>query len=390
VPPADQGYSLRAGIYERAGGVIVPLAATVLAFLIGGLVVLLTGHNPLSAYKAIFEGAGFNWPYTWVTGQETTESARDLQQTLRVATPLILAALAVAFAFRCGLFNIGGQGQYWVGFIAALLVGTHLAGLNRPLHIALGIVAGILGGALWGGIAGLLRATVGAHEVITTIMLNWIAIFGGKYLFELNGPLQGTAPSLPRSEVIFDSSKLWILWSPYLHAGFLIALVALVVYYVILNRTTLGYEVRAVGFNADAARYSGIGVRKSYFLALAISGGFAGLAGTIDLLGFKHAVDTSDLDTNFLAFTAIAVALLGRNKAVGIFFAGLLFAALSTGTSSRQLNPQIFEPELATNLATMIQALVIFFVGAELLIVYIWRARRHLPLKPAVPEKAAP
>ncbi len=377
-PEAKEAYSLRAGLQERAGGFLVPLAATVLAFLIGGLVVLLTGHNPVTAYQAIFEGAGFNWPYQWLTGQETRESARDLQQTLRAATPLILAALAVAFAFRCGLFNIGGQGQYWVGFIFALLVGTHLEGLSRPLHVVLCIVAGIVGGALWGGIAGFLRATVGAHEVITTIMLNWIAIYGGKWLFELDGPLQGAAPSLPRSAIIFDSSTLWIIWSPYLHAGFLIALVALVVYYVILNRTTLGYEVRAVGFNAEAARYSGIGVRRSYFLALAISGAFAGLAGTVDLLGVKHAVDQSDFDTNFIAFTAIAVALLGRNKAVGIFFAGLLFAALSTGTSSRNLDPQIFEPALATDLSTMIQALVIFFVGAELLIVYIWRSRRFL------------
>jgi ABC-type uncharacterized transport system permease subunit len=388
-PETEEAYSLRAGFHERAGGVLIPLAATVLAFLIGGLVVLLTGHNPLTAYKAIFEGAGFNWPYQWLTGEDTRESGRDLQQTLRVATPLILAALAVAFAFRCGLFNIGGQGQYWVGFISALVVGTHLEGLNRPLHVFLCIAAGILGGAMWGGIAGFLRATVGAHEVITTIMLNWIAIYGGKWLFELDGPLQGSAPSLPRSEVIFSSATLWILWSPYLHAGILIALVSLAVYYVVLNRTTLGYEVRAVGFNAEAARYSGIGVRKSYFLALAISGAFAGLAGTVDLLGFKHSVDQSDFDTNFLAFTAIAVALLGRNKAVGILFAGLLFAALSTGTSSRQLDPEVFEPALATDLATMIQALVIFFVGAELLIVYIWRARRRIRLKPAVAGSSA-
>jgi ABC-type uncharacterized transport system permease subunit len=389
-PETEEVYSLRAGIQERAGGVLIPLAATALAFLIGGLVVLVTGHNPITAYRAIFEGAGFNWPYQWLTGQETRESGRDLQQTLRAATPLILAAMAVAFAFRCGLFNIGGQGQYWVGFIFALIVGTHLEGLSRPLHVGLCIVAGIVGGALWGGIAGFLRATVGAHEVITTIMLNWIAIYGGKWLFELNGPLQGAASSLPRSEIIFDSSTLWIIWSPYLHAGFLIALVALVVYYVILNRTTLGYEVRAVGFNAEAARYSGIGVRKNYFLALAIAGAFAGLAGTVDLLGVKGAVDQSDFDTNFVAFTAIAVALLGRNKAVGIFFAGLLFAALSTGTSSRNLDPEIFEPALATDLATMIQALVIFFVGAEVLIVYIWSSRRHLRLGRPASEEPAP
>jgi ABC-type uncharacterized transport system permease subunit len=388
-PEKEEVYSLRAGLYERAGGILVPLAATILAFLIGGLVVLITGHNPLTAYKAIFEGAGFNWFLPWETGDTRDAAARDLQQTLRQATPLILAALAVAFAFRCGLFNIGGQGQYWVGFIAALYVGTHLPDLNRPTHVVLAIIAGIVGGAIWGGIAGLLRATVGAHEVITTIMLNWIAIFGGQYLFELGGPLQGALPGLPRSEVVVDSSKLWILWSPYLHAGLLVAVGALVVYYVILNRTTLGYEVRAVGFNPEAARYSGIAVRRSYFLALAISGAFAGLAGAIDIIGFKYSVDTSDFGTNAVGFTAIAVALLGRNKAIGIFFAGILFAALNTGTSSRQLDPEVFEPALASDLSTMIQALVIFFVGAELLILYIWRARRYVGLKPPVPEKAA-
>ena len=388
-PEKDEVYERRARIYERAGGVLIPLAATVLAFLIGGLVVLITGHNPVTAYKAIFEGAGFNWFLPWVQGDERTEAARDLQQTLRVATPLMLTALAVAFAFRCGLFNIGGQGQYWLGFIGALWVGTHIHGLGRPLHVILGIAAGIVGGALWGGIAGLLRATVGAHEVITTIMLNWIAIFGGVYLYEGGGPLQGSVAALPRSDVLDTSAQLWIIWPAYLHAGFLIAIAALLVYYVILNRTTLGYEVRAVGFSPEAARYSGIGVRRSYFLALAISGAFAGLAGAVDVLGFKYSVDSSDFSTNFVGFTGIAVALLGRNKAIGIFFASILFAALTTGTSSRQLDPAIFEPALATDLSTIIQALVIFFVGAEFLIVSVWGARRYLRGRPAAREKPA-
>jgi simple sugar transport system permease protein len=391
VEPQEQGgFSGLAGFYERAGGVIVPLAATAVAFLIGGLVVLITGHNPLTAYRAIFEGTGLNWVFPWVQGDGRAEAARDLQQTLRVATPLMLTALAVAFAFRCGLFNIGGQGQYWLGFIGALWVGTHLSGLDKPMHVAVGILAGIVCGALWGGIAGLLRATVGAHEVITTIMLNWIAIFGGQYLFELNGPLQGAIPSLPRSEVIDDSAKLWIVWGHFqaLHAGIFIALAALVVYYVVLNRTTLGFEVRAVGFNPEAARYGGIPVRRSYFLALAISGAFAGLAGAVDVLGFKYSVDTSDFGSQ-VGFTGIAVALLGRNKPIGILFASLLFAGLQTGTSTRQLDPDVFDPALATDLATMIQALVIFFVGAELLIVYVWRARRYLRIRPPTREEPA-
>ena len=364
--------------YERAGGLLVPLAATVLAFFVGGLVVLATGANPLSAYKSIFAGTGLTWflPPWEVHSPEFA----DLQQTLLVTTPLILTALAVAFAFRCGMFNIGGQGQYWVGLIAALFVGLHLSGLPRPLHILLAILAAVGTGAVWGGIAGIIKAAVGAHEVISTIMLNWIAIWVGRWLVELGGPLQGDEPSVPRSDDIVDSAKLWPIGTGLqpLHAGIFIALFALVVYYLVLNRTTLGYEVRAVGFNPEAARYGGISVRRNYFLALAISGAFAGAAGAMDMLGWKFHVAENDFPINATGFIGIAVALLGRNKAVGILLAGLLFGALQVGTSPRQLDPDVFNPELATNLATIIQALIIAFVGAELLIVYIWRARRRI------------
>ena len=364
----------------RLGGIATPIAATLLAFLIGGAIVAINGTNPVTAYKAIFEGTGLNWFFPWVGGDQRADAARDLQQTLLVATPLILAGIAVAFAFRCGLFNIGGQGQLWVGLMAAIWIGTHFEGTPRPLHVLFALVVATVAGLVWGGIAGLLKATVGAHEVISTIMLNWIAIFGGKYLFELGGPLQGDQPSLPRSFEVFDSARLWPIWGNIqaLHAGLFIALFALVVYHLLLNRTTLGYEVRAVGFNPDAAHYGGISVPRSYFLAMGISGAFAGLAGGVDVLGWRFDVDTSDFDTGAAGFTGIAVALLGRNKAVGILLAGLLFGGLQVGTSSRQLDPAIFDPALATDLATMIQALVIFFVGAELLIVYIWQARRFV------------
>jgi general nucleoside transport system permease protein len=389
-PGRAGGDALRSWFSTRVGGVLVPIAATVLAFLIGGLVVAITGNNPITAYKAIFEGTGLNWFFPWVSGETREAAANDLQQTLILMAPLILTALAVAFAFRCGLFNIGGQGQYWVGFIAALWVGTHFEGLPRPLHVLLAIVASIVAGGIWGGIAGILKATVGAHEVITTIMLNWIAIFGGTYLYEIGGPLQGPQESIPRSDEVFESAELWPIWGslPALHAGIFIALFALVVYSVLLNRTTLGFEVRAVGFNPEAARYSGISVAKNYFLALAISGAFAGLAGSVDLLGFKFSVDVGDFSTNFIAFTGIAVALLGRTRAVGILFAALLFAALEVGTSTRQLDPEVFEPALAVDLATMIQALVIFFVGAELLILYIWRARTLVRRRSAAQPEA--
>ena len=373
---------------SRLGGVVVPLAATVLAFFVGGLVVVATGHNPLGAYEAIFRGTGLIWffeisphgefPFLWET---SGPAASDLQQTLLATTPLILTAIAVAFAFRAGMFNIGGQGQYWMGLIAALYVGAHLEGLPRPLHVLLAIGAALGAGAVWGGIAGILKATVGAHEVISTIMLNWIAIWLGQYFVELGGPLQGADPSVPRSHDVFDSAKLPGFWGTLqpLHVGIFIALLALVVYTLLLNRTTLGYEVRAVGFNPEAARYGGISVARNYFLALAISGAFAGLAGSMDLLGWKYHVAINDFPVGALGFIGIAVALLGRNTAVGILFSALLFGALQTGTSSRQLiGTEAIPAELAGNLATMIQALIIAFVGAELLIVYIWGARKRM------------
>ena len=364
----------------RIGGILVPLAAAVLAFLVAGVVVAGTGHNPLGTYKAIFDGTGLSWPYYWITGQETRAAASDLQQTLIITTPLLLTALAVAFAFRCGMFNIGGNGQYIVGSVAALYVGSHLEGTPRPLHIALAVVAALFAGAVWGGIAGALKATAGAHEVISTIMLNFIALFTAKYLFELGGPLQGADPSIPRSFDVFDSAKLPEVWGRLqpLHAGIFISLAGVLVYHLVLNRTTLGYEVRAVGFNPEAARYGGISVGRNYFLAMAISGSFAGVAGAVDLLGWKFRIATNDLDAVLVGFIGIAVALLGRNKAVGILFAALLFGALQVGTSPRQLDPDVFPAVLAGNLATMIQALIILFVGAELLIVYLWGFRRRI------------
>jgi simple sugar transport system permease protein len=261
-------------------------------------------------------------------------------------------------------------------------------------HVLLAMVAAVAAGAVWGGLAGLMKAVSGAHEVISTIMRNWIAIFGGKYLFELGGPLQGPEPSIPRSDTVVDSGKLPAIWGNLqpLHAGVFLALLALVVYWVLINRTTLGYEVRAVGHNPDAAAYGGINVSRNQVLALAISGAFAGMGGATDILGWQFAIATNVFDVGQLGFIGIAVALLGRNSAVGIMFAALLFAGLQVGTSTRQLDPSVFPPELAGNLATIIQGLIILFVGAEFLIVLLWRRSggrlgRRRPAEPEVLPK---
>jgi simple sugar transport system permease protein len=374
----------RLAFYQRAGGFVTPLVTTVLAFFIGGLVVLVvTGKNPLSTYRAIFNGTGLNWLFPWISHDDRVTAAFNLQATLLLTTTLILTGLAVAFAFRCGLFNIGGQGQYALGSIVAVWVGSSFAGLAGLPHILLAIVLGSLAGAALGGLPGILKATVGAHEVITTIMLNWILFWSAGYIFGLEGPLQSkTQTSVPVSSDIAENAHLHVFWgSPLLqglHVGFFIAIAALVAYWLILNRTTLGYEVKAVGFNSEAARYAGISVGRSIFLAMAISGFFAGLAGAIDVLGWQFRVGVDDIQGSSVGFIGIAVALLGRNSAPGIFFSALLFGALLNGTSTRNLDPEIFKPELAQNLTLMIQGLVLLFVGADVLVLYFWHAREKL------------
>jgi general nucleoside transport system permease protein len=378
----------RFAFYQRAGGILTPVITTVFAFFIGGLVVLLiTQKNPISTYKAIFNGTGLNWFFPWISHADRVTAAYNLQSTLLLTTPLILTGLAVAFAFRAGLFNIGGQGQYAAGSIVAVWIASSFTGMSGLPHILLAMVLGSLAGGAVAGIAGLLRATVGSHEVITTIMLNWIIFWLAGYLFGQQGPLQTHRErSLTQSNDIAQNTHLHVFWGhpilQGLHVGFFVAIAALVVYWVLLNRTTLGYEIKAVGYNPEAARYAGISVARSYFLAMAISGMFAGLAGVIDVLGWKFVLSVDDVQgqagAGAVGFLGIAVALLGRNSAVGIFFAALLFGALLNGTSDRHLDPNVFPATLAENLTLLIQGLVLLFIGADILVVYLWRARRRI------------
>jgi simple sugar transport system permease protein len=381
----------RLSTYLRGGGIVTPIITVLLAFTVGGLVVLLTGHNPFSTYRAIFEGSGLNWLFPWISSEDRTIAAINLQQTLIAATPLMLTGLAVAFAFRCGLFNIGGQGQFLVGAFAAVWVGSSFAGMPHVLHVVFAMVAACVAGAAWAAIAGLLRATTGANEVISTIMLNWIAVWTGVFLFGLGGPLQSdTDTSVPVSNDVVPGAKLPVFWGDPqlqgLHIGLFIALAMLLVFWVILNRTRLGFEVRAVGFNPEAARSAGISVGRNYIVAMAICGLFAGLAGSMDVLGWQFRVATNTVQVSEVGFLGIAVALLGRNTAIGTMFAALLWGALVTGTSVRNLDPEVFEPALAVNLTRIIQGLVVLLVSADILVVYLWQFRRKLRRKAAVAD----
>jgi simple sugar transport system permease protein len=405
--------SLGAWIKAHARGVLVPLATVILAFLMGGVVVAATQHggigmrvhNTLIAYNQILDGAGINWfghffqhpclgfipchvaPTNISSGAHFSLAGYNLSQTLLQTTTLILTGLAVAFAFRCGMFNIGGQGQYIVGLVVANWVGVSFAGMSTLPHVVLAIAAATLAGAAWAGIAGVLKATVGAHEVISTIMLNWIAIWVASWLVGDGGPLQNTQPYgqyLPKTDDVAASARIPAFWgssiSQALDYGIFIAIGALVFFSVVLNRTTVGFEVRAVGFNPDAAAYGGINVKKNLIRAMAISGGFAGLAGAVDMLGWSFHLAQPDIPFIQVGFLGIAVALLGRNTAVGVFFSALLFGGLLYGTlhGIGGVEHPVIQPQLATNLTWLIEGLIVLFVSAEVLILWLWKAPRRL------------
>jgi general nucleoside transport system permease protein len=388
--------------WRRAGsgvvGALGPVLTTVVAFLAGGLVVAVTGKNPLAVYRAVFDGTGlgfffhvgsysaripFGTGHMWFPWDTGSVAAQNLQQTLLVTTPIALTALALAFAFRCGLFNIGGQGQYLVGLYAALAFGSALPQLDPAAHVLLCLVLGAAAGSLWAGVAGVLKAAAGAHEVISTIMLNWIAVWVGSYLVGAGGPLQASNASIPVSQPVVDGAKLPVFWGlkelQGLSIGIFVALAMLVVYWVLINRTTLGFGVRAVGFNAHAARAAGIPVARNYVLAMAVSGAFAGLAGAIDITGWEFQLGPTDIQISEVGFIGLAAALLGRNTALGVGLGALLFGGLINGTSGRQLDPSVFPPDLASNLATIIQGLVVLCVGLNLAGAFAWlrRRRRH-------------
>ena len=395
---------MKPALRRRLVSIGYPMMTLLLGLLVGAVAVVIVGGNPIVVYKQLADGAGLQWLLQWVPGNPfgvTVKEAKigetNVTSTLVNVTPAILAGLSVGFAFRCGMFNIGAGGQLVMGAIAAFVVAHFVGGGLAGMILA--SVAGVLGGFLYAAIPGALRAYRGAHEVITTIMLNFIAIQIGRYLVGIGGPLQKKDSGTPFSEKLDPSVRWPHFWGEFetnqVHLGLFLALIAVFVYWVVLERTTLGYEVRSVGFNPEAARYGGVSVSRAIVLAMAIAGGFAGLAGSGETLGHYYQLQENTLSGVLvtLGFTGIAVALLGRNHPIGIVLAALLFAGLDSG--ARQLSGEI-PAELARALATIIQGAVILFVGGEGLLHWIFRSRTpkkeralHPPTPAATPGEGA-
>ncbi len=320
----------------------LPGGAILLALLVGAIFILIIGKNPIVAYGALLQGAFGDF--------------FAIGETLENTTPLILTGLAVAFAFRAKMFNIGAEGQFLIGALAATWVGINIS-LPSLLHIPLVLTAGFLGGGLWGGIAGFLKATRGVHEVISTIMLNFIALFLVDYI--VLGPMKEISElDIPQTPKVLETAQLAKILPPSrLSFGIIIALVAAAVIWWLLWKTTIGYEIRAVGLNPFAAEYGGIRPNYNMFLALLISGGLAGLGGAIVITGLFYRY-TQGYEPGY-GFDAIAVSLVGANNPPGVVLAALLFAALSQGARGMQNVAGVPQDTVL-----IIQALVIFFVAA--------------------------
>ncbi|HXF63072.1 MAG TPA: ABC transporter permease [Caldilineaceae bacterium] len=344
---------------------LIPVLALLTALLIGGLVMLIFGDDPITAYSGLIAGA-FGSGRAWAT-------------TLREMTPLILTGLSVAAAFKAGLFNIGASGQFLMGTIASVAVGVNFEGLPAAIHLPLALLAGIAGGMLWGAIPGLLKVYTGAHEVIVTIMLNYVAslfagwtVYAGGTQGQQPGPLwDPTAGAISETADVLMSARIpWIVGPPYrVHWGVVLALLAALLLWWLIFKTVLGFELRTVGQNARAARYAGIYVPRTIVLAMMIAGGLAGLAGAIQTLGLNHKFAPEF--SGAVGFEGITVALLGQTHPLGVVLAAFMLGALGAGAARMQ-----FESGVAADIIQVIQALILVFVAAPEIIRLLFHIRR--------------
>ncbi len=324
---------------------MVPLASVVLAALIGAGILAASGVNPMEAYIALLKGA--------------FGDMASFGRTLEKATPLILSGLAVAFALKAGLFNIGTQGQLLFGALAAAFIGFSIKGVPAFIHLPLSLLAGIIAGGVYGLIQGGLKALFGAHEVITGIMLNYVAINFTDYL--TNGPLMDTSFGniIPKTPAILESSRI-----PYMEgipAGFFIALGIAVIIFWFFKHTTIGFEIQAVGAGPEAARYSGIKIKYILMLTMFLSGALAGLGGAVETQGVVYRFQPGF--NQGLGFEGITIALLGRTHPLGVIPAALIVGAMKSGANQMQ-----FFADVSTEIIDVILALILFFVAADVIV----------------------
>ena len=370
--------------------ILLPALAFIFAFFIGGILIVLADpevmgqiSSPLNfltaaaakignSYLAIFQGSVFDVNLARESG--LINGFYPFSETLVTATPLILSGLAVALAFRSGLFNIGAQGQFIFGAIGASYIGFQFE-LSPLIHISLALVAGIILGGLYGGLVGFLKAKTGAHEVIVTIMLNYIAALFVLWLLKTKTFLRPDRID-PIAPEVNESARLPRLLGDDLrfNFGFFIAIFVTIFVWWIINRSTLGFKFRAVGANSKAAQTAGISIPFVTTVTMFICGGLAGLGGAVHLIGTEYALNAGVAGS--IGFDAITVALLGQATPIGTFFGALLFAALQTG--GRQL---LSNTGTSSDIILVIQALIVLFIAAPALVRKIFRIRKSLDTK---------
>jgi simple sugar transport system permease protein len=330
---------------------LFPLIAVVAAFIVAGILILIIGDNPIEAYRLLF-GSALSWPV-------------GISYTLFYATPLIFTGLAVLVAFRCGLLNIGAEGQLYIAAFATAWVGITFANLTPWLLVPLCFVAAVVGGGVWGAIPGVLKARFGSHEVINTIMLNFLAIALVSYFIQYHykapgDPIMQSVPIAPGAHIARLGGLIpGIPQFIPLNLAFVLALVCCGLVYIFLWRTKWGYELRSTGTNPSAAEYGGISVRKQIVIAMTISGSLAGMVAINEVLGHRYRYYDGFSDN--YGYTGIAVALLGRNHPVGVIISALLFAILQRGG----IPVDAFTQHVTKDIVQVLQGTIILFVAAE-------------------------
>ncbi len=350
---------------------LTPVLALVLALFLGAIVMWIFGdpafslQRPYQAYMGLFDGA-FGDGRAWAS-------------TVRKMVPFILTGLSVAVAFKTGLFNIGASGQFVMGSVFAVFIGINFEGMPAFIHLPLALLFGVLGGVLWGAIPGVLKVYTGAHEVIVTIMLNYVAallagwtVYAGGTQGQSPGPLwDPTAGAISETADVLETARIpWLFGPPFrVHYGVFIALAVVIFIWWLLYKTTIGFEIRTVGQNLRAARYAGINVNWTIIFTMGIAGGLAGLAGAIETLGLNHKFAPEF--GGGVGFDGITVALLGQTHPIGVVLASFLFGAMDAGAGRMQ-----FESGVAADIIQVIQALILALVAAPLIIRSIFRLRQ--------------